>query len=90
MSDDGKFVYESLQDSDSIQMFLKSLEEGFKKGTLVLKSNEEEMRLTPSRLVNFSIKAKKKGDSNTIHITIQWQDKTAQKTSQASTLTIQT
>ncbi len=74
MSDEGSFAYESLQDSHSIQMFLKSLEEGFEKGTLVLKSNEEELVLTPSNLVNLSIEAKKKSHSCKIEIKIQWQD----------------
>ncbi|HMB31149.1 MAG TPA: amphi-Trp domain-containing protein [Desulfohalobiaceae bacterium] len=74
MSEERRFAYESLQDSHSIQMFLKSLEEGFEKGTLVLQSNEDQLELSPSNLVNFSIKAKKKSDSCKIQIKIEWKD----------------
>jgi len=69
-----RFVFDSLQDSQTIKDFLASLTEGFDKGAITLSTNGEAIELTPSGLLNFMVKAKKKGGSNKISIKVEWKD----------------
>jgi len=69
---DEKFIFDSLQDSQTITEFLRSLTEGFQKGTLTLSSDEDAIELTPTGLLNFTVKAKKKADRSKVSITIAW------------------
>jgi len=74
MSSDGKFEFDSVQDEKSIQAFLAALTDGFGKGRVVLRSDTEEITLTPSALVNFSVKAKRKDGESKMTIKISWKD----------------
>ena len=73
MSED-KFVFDSLQDSDTIKDFLSSLTDGFDKKSITLSTNGDEIELTPNGLLSFMVKAKKKGSSNRLSIKIAWKD----------------
>ena len=69
-----KFVFDSLQDSETIGKFLESLTEGFDKGSITLATNGDEIVLSPQGLLNFTVKAKRKGDVNKMSIKIAWKD----------------
>ena len=69
-----KFVFDSLQDSETIGKFLASLTDGFDKGSITLATNGDEIVLSPQGLLNFTVKAKKKGDVNKLSIKIAWKD----------------
>jgi amphi-Trp domain-containing protein len=74
MSSDGKFEFDSVQDEKSIQAFLAALTEGFGKGRVVLRSDTEEITLTPGALVDFAVKAKRKDGESKMTIKISWKD----------------
>lgn len=74
MSGEGKFEFDSVQDPASIQEFLSALTQGFAKGRIVLRSEAEEIVLTPGALLGFSVKAKRKGGENKIAVKIVWKD----------------
>lgn len=75
MADDDRFEYESLQDTESIQNFLKSLEEGFANGRIALATEDREIHLYPEALLKFKVKARKKpGDGSQLQIKISWRE----------------
>lgn len=74
-----EFEYESVQTRESVQEFLKSLVEGFENSRISLKSDQEEILLTPQELLNFSIKAKRKGLKNKLSFKIEWKEPEANK-----------
>ncbi len=74
MPSDGKFEFDSVQDEKSIQAFLAALTEGFGKGRVVLRSESEEITLTPGSLVSFGVKAKRKDGESKMTIKISWKD----------------
>jgi hypothetical protein len=61
MSDE-KFVFDSLQDSETIKSFLTSL------------TNGDAIELKPDGLLNFVVKARKKGSENKLSIKVEWKD----------------
>jgi len=70
-----KFVFDSLQDAQTIGEFIETLKLGFEKGRIVLSSGEEHILLTPKGLLSFSVKAKKKNDESKITLRIAWKDR---------------
>jgi amphi-Trp domain-containing protein len=74
MTTDGKFEFDSVQDEKSIQTFLAALTEGFGKGRVVLRSDAEEITLTPGALMSFNVKAKRKDGESKMTIKIAWKD----------------
>jgi hypothetical protein len=74
MANDGKFEFDSVQDEKSIQAFLAALTEGFGKGRVTLRSDAEEIVLTPAPLVSFAVKAKRKDGESKMTIKITWKD----------------
>ena len=74
MSDDSRIEYDSMQDTQSIQQFLHSLTEGFEKGKIVLRSENEEVVLRPQHLLKFTIKAKKKGEKCKLSVKMSWKE----------------
>lgn len=71
---DDKFVFESLQDTETITAFLESLTSGVRKGRVRLSTNGDRIELEPEGLLNFVVKAKKKGGESKINIKISWKD----------------
>jgi amphi-Trp domain-containing protein len=74
MSKTQEFEYESVQSRESIQTFLQSLVDGFARQCISLKSEREEIILSPQELLNFTIKAKRKGLKNKLSLKISWKD----------------
>ncbi|CCH49421.1 amphi-Trp domain-containing protein [Pseudodesulfovibrio piezophilus] len=69
-----KFVFDSLQDCDTIKNFLVSLTDGFDKGSITLSTNGDAIVLKPEGLLNFTVKAKKKGTETKLSIRVSWKD----------------
>lgn len=69
-----KFVFDSLQDSETIRDFLTSITDGFDRGSITLSTNGDKIELTPHGLLNFMVKAKKKGGTNKLSIKVAWKD----------------
>jgi amphi-Trp domain-containing protein len=72
MAEYGSFEYESYQDLETIQKFLKSLTQGFAKEQIVLSSGDDTIELQPKNLLKFSVSAKKKEDKTKLSIKISW------------------
>lgn len=75
MTDDGKFVFESLQDRDTIKNYFRALMDGIDKGKILLSTNGEDIELHPDALLRFSVKVKKKGGESSLSIKISWKEK---------------
>jgi amphi-Trp domain-containing protein len=74
MADRQDFLFESLQDTQTIKGYLESLLEGLDKGKIVLRSNGEEICLEPTNLVKLGIKAKKKGSTRKLTMKLSWKE----------------
>ncbi|WP_319778521.1 amphi-Trp domain-containing protein [Maridesulfovibrio sp.] len=90
MASEKKFVFESLQDAESIRTFLQSLVDGFESGTINLSTNGDEIELHPEGLLNFTVKAKRKESGNKINIKIGWKDSDGDESPTVKTLNINT
>jgi amphi-Trp domain-containing protein len=75
MRDDGKFVFESLQDRETIKDYFLALIDGIKRGKIVLSTNGEAIELHPDDLLRFAVKVKKKGGISTLGVKISWKEK---------------
>ncbi|AMK12732.1 MAG: amphi-Trp domain-containing protein [Pseudodesulfovibrio sp.] len=69
-----KFVFDSLQDCETIKEFLTSLVEGFENKSITLTTNGDEIHLAPNGLLQFMVKAKKKGPENKLSIKVAWKE----------------
>jgi amphi-Trp domain-containing protein len=69
-----EFEYESMQSRESIQTFLQSLLDGFANQCISLKSDRDEIILSPQELLNFTIKARRKGLKNKLTLKISWKE----------------
>lgn len=74
MAHEGKFDFESMQDAEGVQTFLAALAEGFAKGKVTLRSEDEEINLAPSPLMTFSVKAKRKDGESKLSVKVAWKD----------------
>lgn len=74
MRQEERFNFESLQDSNTIAKYFKSLIEGFEAERLVLKSEEGTLTLHPKDMINFAVRAKKKNEKNKLTLKISWKD----------------
>lgn len=83
-----KFAYESLQDTSSIVELLESITDGIKKGAITLASNEDSITLTPSGLLNFTIKARQKSGESKLELRIRWKKQMAEGHQKDSPLVI--
>lgn len=69
-----EFVFDSLQDCETIRQFFASLEDGFASGRVSFNSHGEEIQLNPQGLLNFSVKAKRKEGESKISIKVTWKE----------------
>lgn len=72
MGYDQKFVFESMQDAESIRQYLEAVMEGLRKGRLVVAAGQEEFVLQPAELLTFAVKARKRGGAGRLSLTISW------------------
>jgi len=74
MASHADFEFESLQDAQSIKVFLENLMEGISRGRILLSTAQEEMELLPRTPMRFHVKARQKKDEGKISIKISWKD----------------
>jgi amphi-Trp domain-containing protein len=74
MTDNEKFDHESIQDRQTIRKYFNSLIEGLENGRIVFSSEKDNVLLTPSELIRFSIKTKKKPGKSKLTIKLAWDD----------------
>ena len=74
MAEKQTFEHESVQDNETVSQYLKALIEGFESGKVVFVSEKRQLVLQPNNLLEFSIKAKRKGEKNKIVLKFSWKD----------------
>jgi amphi-Trp domain-containing protein len=72
-----KFIFESIQDSETIKSYLESIITGIAKKKIVLSTDGEDITLHPNGLLKLTVKARKKADKNRISIKMAWTDERA-------------
>ncbi|QGY38640.1 amphi-Trp domain-containing protein [Pseudodesulfovibrio cashew] len=83
-----KFVFDSLQDTDTIKDFLVSLTDGFERESITLSTNGDTIELNPNGLLSFTVKAKRKGAENKLSIKISWKDAAGEKPAEEASLKV--
>ncbi|SNR89899.1 amphi-Trp domain-containing protein [Humidesulfovibrio mexicanus] len=89
MGYDQKFVFESIQDAESIRQYLEAVMEGLHKGRLVVSAGQEEFVLQPRELLTFAVKARKRGGAGRLSLTISWRCPEEETPKQGNTLKIE-
>lgn len=74
MGDKQSFNHESVQDNQTVSQYLKALIEGFESGKVVFTSDKHQLVMQPNNLLEFAIKAKKKGQKNKLVLKFSWKD----------------
>jgi amphi-Trp domain-containing protein len=76
---EAKFDYDAIEDTESVKTLLQALIEGLEKGSMILRSGDETLEMSPQRLVKFNLKARKRSDNSKLTIKIAWKhpDKSA-------------
>ncbi|HDS16904.1 MAG TPA: amphi-Trp domain-containing protein [Proteobacteria bacterium] len=69
-----KFSHVSLQDTNSIKLYLESLIEALDKKKITLLSGDEKIVMAMGELCRISFQAKKKGLENKLTIKLSWTD----------------
>jgi amphi-Trp domain-containing protein len=75
MSDDQKFKYEAVQDSQALVEYLQALTEGFAKGEMVFTQNQEQLVFKPRGMIGFTVKAEFKGNTRKLTLKFGWKEK---------------
>lgn len=74
MSEIEKFDYEAIQDRESMRQFLSTLIDGIESGKILLSSDKESVLLSPTELIRFTLKAKRKPGKSKIILKLAWND----------------
>jgi amphi-Trp domain-containing protein len=74
MSQKGKFSYESIQDSEILLTYLKTLVQGFESGTMRFSVKDQEIELHPSGLIHFAVEAKAKRGRMKLYLKFAWRE----------------
>ncbi len=69
-----RFRHESLEDSKTIQAYLKAITKGLQQGTLSFADDEGEIAMTPNGLMKLKVVASKEGSRNRVDLRISWDD----------------
>jgi amphi-Trp domain-containing protein len=72
MKSDQKFVFESVQDAQSVRKYLEAVIDGLDKGQLTVAAGKEQFVLKPTELLTFTVKARKRGGSGRLSLAIAW------------------
>ncbi len=71
-----EFRHESLQDGRSIARYLRALTEGFEQGSISVGSDDKRIVFEPEGLLEFELRAKRKGDRVRLVVKIGWREDT--------------
>jgi len=69
-----EFEYATLVDCNSIVSYLETLAEGFKNGTLALKSPDADITLDPEGLLKLELMAKNKSGRSKFALKVSWKN----------------
>lgn len=69
-----RFVYESLQDIDTVVTHLRAVADGLAQGRLRLASDDRELVLQPQGLLRTRLKAGRTGARNQLLLKLSWRD----------------
>lgn len=83
MANSEEFEHESIQDNETVGIYLESLIEGFRKGEIVLTSDDKKIELHPNNVLHFDLEAKKKGQKSKLIIKLTWRQSGLKKSSDA-------
>jgi len=72
MGYDQKFIFESVQDAESIRKYLQAVMDGLDSGKLVVAAGEQQLVLQPGELLTFTVKAAKRGGAGKLGLVISW------------------
>jgi amphi-Trp domain-containing protein len=84
-----EFQHESLQDRESILLYLKALADGFATGAITFTDKDGEISLEPAGLVSLQVRANKKRDRASLSVKLSWKDEAVNE-ADARRLTIRT
>lgn len=73
MSD--RFKYESLQDTESILAYLRSLVQAFEDGSMRISHRDKTLILKPQGLVTFNLEAKVSGEDRKLGLKFRWKER---------------
>jgi amphi-Trp domain-containing protein len=82
------FEYESLEDPQSIQRYLKALAEGFANGTITFSDRRGEVALEPKGLIEFEVRVSKKRDRSRLSLNLSWRPAREEGSTDAGPLSI--
>ena len=88
MAYDQKFVFESMEDAQSIRKYLTAVMEGLGQGRLTLAAGEQEFALEPPELVTFTVRARKREGEGRLSLTISWRRPEMGESNAGETLSI--
>ncbi len=71
---DEEFIFESLQDKESIAKFLDALNNGFSKGKLMLGSKKKSLLLEPQGIIKFDVEGKRKNGQIKLKLKFSWKE----------------
>jgi amphi-Trp domain-containing protein len=83
-----RFRHESLEDTKTIQNYLKAITKGIEKGELVFSDDDGSIELHPSGLLNLKVVASEDDNKNRLEIRITWNN--AETSTETGPLTIKT
>jgi amphi-Trp domain-containing protein len=89
MGPEKKFSFESYQDRQTVQNYLRALLDGMESGRLVLTSGEQEMELSPAEVLKVKIKASDKGDGAKLSIKLSWKAEGEESAEETQSMTMQ-
>lgn len=72
MASSEEFEHESIQDNETVGTYLESLIDGFRKGEIVLTSDNRKIELYPNNVLHFDLSARKKGQKSKLTIKLSW------------------
>lgn len=82
----GEFKHESVEDRESIVKYLNALRDSFVSGTIHFGAQDKSIVLEPSKVIEMSVKAKRKSDRSRLSLSLEWKDEVQPKLEQSSLL----
>lgn len=73
-SREGKFVYDSVQDAQTLMKYLQAIKEGFESGSITFSRKDLDFTLSPSGLIGFFVEAKAKEGRMKLTLKFSWRE----------------
>lgn len=85
---EGKFTYESVQDTRCLTEYLRALTEGFEAGAMRFTRKDLDLLLSPRGLIGFAVEAKAKEGRMKLTLKFSWREAPEAKLPENDTLVI--